>query len=587
MNEKSSKRREWVKSAAIVFLSILLLLTFFSQTILNHSLPEVATKTIQSGTITSKIRGNGDVESGDPYTVEVPANYVGRKVTSIAFRNGDKVEKGDLLITLADGEGTELQDARDALKTAEDALKTAQEAYDSAILNAGITNSDINTANSNITAASYRKMITELQNALQTAKDAVVPIQTAVDQLDQAIADCNTQLSYEEQKKELAAAKVATAQTAQTQAQAVVDNAQAALDEAKAAVEAINAESAALEASYAEDPDSHEDIEAERAAIAERLAQAQKAVEEKQKALDDANAKLDKANADLATAIREQEELEASQVTVNVSRLKAEYELSKYNYEKQLTAAKAEVDRIQEQLNDLISKIGDVTNLQSLQDRIDEARTEVNEKKKKVDELAKENGGTEIRSEISGTITSINVTSGKEIETRDVMVLQPEGQEFFLSFSVPNDQAKMVSVGDKASLVNSWYYYGDMDITLKSIKPNKQNPSKEKMLTFVLEGDVTVGQNLNLSVGSRSQNYDCIVPNSALRNDTNGDYILIVESKSSPLGNRYIATRVDVTVLASDDTQSAVRGALTGWEYVITTASAPIEAGSQVRMTDN
>ncbi|MBP5282918.1 MAG: RND transporter, partial [Lachnospiraceae bacterium] len=100
MNEKSSKRREWVQSGAIVLLWILLLLTFFSQTILNHSLPEVATKTIQSGTITSKVRGNGPVESGDPYTIEIPANYVGRKVTSINLRAGDKVTKGDVLMTL-------------------------------------------------------------------------------------------------------------------------------------------------------------------------------------------------------------------------------------------------------------------------------------------------------------------------------------------------------------------------------------------------------------------------------------------------------------------------------------------------------
>ena len=107
------------------------------------------------------------------------------------------------------------------------------------------------------------------------------------------------------------------------------------------------------------------------------------------------------------------------------------------------------------------------------------------------------------------------------------------------------------------------------------------------MLTFTVDGDVTTGQTINVSIGSRSQNYDLIVPKSALRNDQNGDYILIVESKSSPLGNRYIATRVDIKILASDDTQAAISGALNGWEYVITTASAPIEAGSQVRMTDN
>ena len=51
MNEKAGKRRDWVKNAAIVFLTIMLILTFFSNTIMNYSLPEVAIQYIQSGTI--------------------------------------------------------------------------------------------------------------------------------------------------------------------------------------------------------------------------------------------------------------------------------------------------------------------------------------------------------------------------------------------------------------------------------------------------------------------------------------------------------------------------------------------------------
>ena len=55
MNEKETKKkREWVKNAAIVFLSIMLVLTFFSNTIMNYSLPEVATQYVQRGTITAK-----------------------------------------------------------------------------------------------------------------------------------------------------------------------------------------------------------------------------------------------------------------------------------------------------------------------------------------------------------------------------------------------------------------------------------------------------------------------------------------------------------------------------------------------------
>lgn len=101
-----------------------------------------------------------------------------------------------------------------------------------------------------------------------------------------------------------------------------------------------------------------------------------------------------------------------------------------------------------------------------------------------------------------------------------------------------------------------------------------------------MSGDVQAGQSLSLSVGQKSQNYDLIVPTSAIREDNNGKFILTVESKSSPLGNRYIATRVDVEVLAQDDTQSAISAALYGYEYVITTSTKPVEAGKQVRLAD-
>ena len=147
-------------------------------------------------------------------------------------------------------------------------------------------------------------------------------------------------------------------------------------------------------------------------------------------------------------------------------------------------------------------------------------------------------------------------------------------------------QAKKLNVGDVAELQNSWYY-SDLTATLTAIKPDTANPSQNKLLVFDVTGeDVTAGQSISLSVGQKSANYDLIVPNSAIREDNNGKFILIIESKSSPLGTRYIATRVDVEVLASDDTQTAISGALYGYEYVITTATKPVEAGKQVRLTD-
>ena len=56
MEEKKIKRKEWVKTAAIIFLIIMLVLTFCSNTIMNYSLPEVATEYVMADSITLQVR---------------------------------------------------------------------------------------------------------------------------------------------------------------------------------------------------------------------------------------------------------------------------------------------------------------------------------------------------------------------------------------------------------------------------------------------------------------------------------------------------------------------------------------------------
>ena len=125
-----------------------------------------------------------------------------------------------------------------------------------------------------------------------------------------------------------------------------------------------------------------------------------------------------------------------------------------------------------------------------------------------------------------------------------------------------------------------------LDVTLTSIINDPSKPGQGKLLVFTLNGDISSGQNVTLSVGERSANFDSVIPNSALRTDTNGTFVLVLTVKHSPLGNRYIATRVDVNVLAQDDTTAAVSGLSMG-DYVITTSSKPLEAGMQVNMVEN
>ena len=103
--KEKSKKRELIKSIAIVFLAVLLVLTFFSNTIMNRSLPEVATQMVQSGTINAKIRGSGTVSANESYEVILDQT---REIRSVCVKVGDTVSQGDLLFVLADAESQEL-----------------------------------------------------------------------------------------------------------------------------------------------------------------------------------------------------------------------------------------------------------------------------------------------------------------------------------------------------------------------------------------------------------------------------------------------------------------------------------------------
>lgn len=572
MNENGGKkRREWVKNAAIIFLSVMLVLTFFSNTFMNYSLPEVAAQYVQSGTITAKIRGTGTVESGDPYNVKITET---RTISSVLVKTGDKVEKGDPLLLLEDKESKELKDAQAALDKAMLDFELALLSGD--ISNTAYTNvqtgqiASVGTYQSRIVAAEaeidkWQKQVDEATTAINQLKTAQVNVEAggAPDTSSEQAKVAEAQAALNNDWVKIAKDKISEWQAAKAACDATIEKYEEWILSSVSGNEGYPNQVPEDEYNVAKTnratyqrliADKQAQINADTAAVT--------AYNNKVNALAEANKKLaEKQNSKTNTT---------SSLTVQTQ-----------NWQNELDSRNAKLKAAQDFKAQLLKDISTELNLDYQLDSL----------KKQRDDIAKlqENAvGASIEAPISGTITSVTVKAGDEAQPDTALVtMQPEGKGFTMSFSVTNDQAKRLSVGDKADLVNSWRY-SDMDITLASIKPDTTDPGQKKLLTFDITGDeVTPGQSLNVSVGQKSANYDLIVPNSAIREDSNGKFILIVESKSSPLGNRYVATRVDVEVLASDDTQSAVSGALYGYEFVITTSTQPVEAGKLVRLANN
>ena len=672
MNEKERKKREWVKTAAIIFLSVMLVLTFFSNTIMNYSLPEVAIQYVQSGTVTAKIRGSGVVESGDPYNIEVKES---RKVASVAVHVGDYVEKGDVILYLEDEESEEL-------KTAQEELEQAWKEYEKLLLSETTTAAGIQAANSNTSTATFRQQITNAQKAVTDAQKrvddlqeqssafatqiAITPSNDAdMGDLEEQMIDARTNLEnatyaetaalnylnalqndekwYIAQKdyyeKIISAITGEDSDTsidgdmkptpspgegasasgrgnlqgnlhmaAETGTVPPAGNGGTSSGQGSGDTGADAAEPSApltvTDPSTTPTPPAPSESSAPPVTAdpqpmptlspedAQKLAAAEAELIKIDQALETLGSQI------LAATNAHNDALAAkSNAQLAYDRAKTAYDNQKASGDtkdtieslnRQKAAIDAELAKAQDALKEkqaaLTELTGSISNAYGLQNQMD-AITKAQEK---VDELTAKSIGATITADISGTVTAINVTAGSTTSAATpVAVMQPEGKGFTMSFSVTNEQAKRLAVGDKADLVNAWRF-DDVEVTLASIKPDPDDPGQKKLLTFDVVGAVTAGQTLNISVGQKSANFDYIVPNNSIREDNNGKFILVVTSKSSPLGTRYVATRVDVEVLASDDSQSAVSsGMLTGYDPVITTATKPVEAGKLVRLSDN
>ena len=193
---------------------------------------------------------------------------------------------------------------------------------------------------------------------------------------------------------------------------------------------------------------------------------------------------------------------------------------------------------------------------------------------------------TQVTAPIAGKITAINFTAGESVTSGNTVAsIEIADKGYIVEISMAADQARKIQVGTPCSVVNSWWY-SNIEASVTGMRSDPSSQGKNRIITITVSGDVSEGQTLNFSIGDKSQSYDSVLPNSAIREDNDGKFVLVVESKKTPLNMRYTAKRVDIEVLASDDTQTAVSG-LYGSEFVITNSTVPISDKQQVRLAEN
>ena len=574
--KKKKKNREWVKNAAIVLLAALLVLTFFSNTIMNRNLPEVATQYVSDGTINAKVRGTGTVTANGNNVVKAEET---REIRAVMIKAGQSVEVGDVLFVLGSGDKSELEQAQEQ-------LQQLQLSYQRTALGGSYTDY---TADELRVAAAWEDYV-----QAEAALDAMDPMgNTDSDayrylqkQLDKATAERDAAKEAYDSTLAEAQGNLSSAESERLSA-----------EQAVLLVEGWNPndpdpEQQALQQKYLNDPQLRiDELLSESSQPAEegeepaapdgdreqKLAKWQ-ALLEKKNAVDAAEAALNAVSTDRLDAAQSQvDELQEEMSVFNTS---PEY--------KEAAAAKNTAYLTYLDLKNTLDarKNADAKSSASIGLDLSDLSRQIEEQKKKIEELSG-GEGNQVLAKVSGTVQSVECTAGDTVlKDNPLCVIEVPDMGYSMAVSVTSDQASRLHVGDSATISN--YYWGrEITATLSTIRVDPKDPQNKKLLTFDISGDVSAGAELTVSIGQRSANYDWVVPKSALHSDSGGSFIYKVESKNSPLGNRYIARRVNVEILAQDDTSVAVTGDL-GWgDYVITTSSAPVKNGDMVRLADN
>lgn len=573
-------RKDKIKNITIIFLLVMLILTFFSNTIMNYSLVEVSTQQVTSGQITSKVRGSGSVEASESYSVTIEET---RKIATVNVKKDAEVATGDLLFTLEDTDSDELDAAKKS-------LNEAQAAYESAVLTAGITvaerqsiedgkGSSLTQKQNEIAAANQR--VKDAQAAVDAAQASVDKIKAQID----AVSNSTTDTTAEEKAVLDAEKKNSEAQDSLTSAESAYTPVKSAYDTALSGLQSAQSTYDEAKTAYDNLPSTATEADKQTAktsvAIAETKLKAAKATYDARK--DDLNKVQGSYDSAKSAATDSKNALSNANYNLSVKKLTGTNTAEANNLQAQLNTATAALTDANTALTSATNDQKKVTDKISGEVTIASAYKTMTDLQEEVAKLQAKSIGTEITSPISGTVTDIAVTAGTTVNANDVMMtIQPENKAYVLQFSVTENQAKKVRVGDTAEILNNWYG-NDVSAVVSAIRKDPQNRTNS-IIICEMKGDVSVGDSYTLSIGEQSSNYDTIVPTSAIREDSNGKFILIIESKSTPLGNRYYARRVDVDVITSDDTKSAVTGALEGYEYVITTTTKPIKENEQVRL---
>ena len=549
---KGSARRARVIKAMIAFVAILAVLTFFSNTIMNMTIPKVLGSYASRGNLSYSNSAKGKVVVDNMTEIK---GLEGRVVDEIKVTSYDVVKKGDTILTLKPIEDDEtLELKKEQLKTAE-----REKAYEAR------QPKEKTDFSMNIDAINLAK------TTLSEAKDTLKKVQNKKN-----VMNSNQKIIDEESVKEVSL-------------EAAVSAAAKTVEDLKTQIDKIKAEKAPLDAQITvyQETNTPEPTEDELlnnstpyAILVNKVKEKEEEIKKIEAQLAPAEARMKEASADLAEC---QGKIE-----------KAQNEISSLENLPSEAAAKNAVSSAQNQLDKANKDYSSAKTEASI--AADKAKDDANDRDEKIAKLKAEIEKleaaakiTEIKAPAAGYVYNLAVSAGDNLTAKTTVgyILPESNRECSVTFSFETKTAQNIWAGQQLE-VTSGFIQG---CTVMSKKPDPDNPRGSMLVKCRVEGNESwPDEEVTVNAGRGNDNYKCVVSSSAVNEDNSGHFVYAIIGSSTPLGDKYTVKRIDVSVEATDGAYSAItsnNGELDKYDVMIVIRSEkPLEDGQRVRLED-
>lgn len=190
---------------------------------------------------------------------------------------------------------------------------------------------------------------------------------------------------------------------------------------------------------------------------------------------------------------------------------------------------------------------------------------------------------TNITSRTNGVISDINVSVGNRINDGDLLAKALDTHSQY-KIELLVDMEKLDLITPESTIeINVRGIQEMLTGNILSINPDEDNDRQYKISILIQGQEHQLNRrNASVKIITESPIYDTIIPNSALRRDRDGHYVLVLREKDGLLGKSYVAHRVNVRLIDSDNSLAAIEGLRIN-EPIIVSSTGVLTNGSRVR----